>query len=85
MSKIEIEIEEKQIEIAKKRLNTLGIHKSPVKNRGRKGINTTKSNSKKRNYSKNVTIQNNINSPEWKKYISDLKNRAGKRDRYSFS
>ncbi len=77
-------MELEQIDLAKKRLNTLGLHKSPVKLKGRKGIDNTKSNSKKRHYSKNITIKKDVNSPEWKKYLSDLKFRSGKRDRLSF-
>ena len=76
--KMEIE----QIDLAKKRMNTLGLHKSPVKLKGRKGIDTSKSNSKKRHYSKNITIKKDVNSPEWKKRIKDLQEKSRKKDRY---
>jgi len=75
-------IEIEQIKKAAIRLETFGLHKSPVKNRGRKGIDTTKSNSKKRHYSRNITIQNNVNSPEWKLRIKKLQENARKKDQY---
>ncbi len=75
-------IEIEQIEKAELRMEVLGLHKSPDKIKGRKGVDGKKSNSKKRHYSKNVTIKNNPDSNNFKSYYQKLQEKARLKDRY---
>jgi len=75
-------IELEQIEKSKTRLEVLGLHKSPVKVNGRRGCNTSKSNSVKRHYSRNIIIENNPASKEFQDYYKKLQEKARAKDRY---